>query len=109
MGELQSGTPTKKQTRSCRQTKEQTDQKIREIYHKLVSHIGRPVILFEKESREMVPYFVVLKSKTGSLRVIASQKCYHPDGGFRCFIHHTVSAIKILTGEQKIVFFDDGI
>ena len=113
MEKSHSGTPVKKRTRSCKQTKEQTDQKIQDIYHQLLTHIGKPAILFEKESREMVPYFVVLDSKVGSnlsnLGVVALQKCYHPDGGFRCYISHTVNVLKIMIGDQQIIFFDEGI
>lgn len=95
------------------QTKEETDQKIQEIFWWLVEHSGQPAILFEKCGREMIPNYVEIigpcGSHTNSLGVRAAQKCYTPDGKFRSDIIHTANVVSLLIGDQKIIFFDDGI
>ncbi len=99
--------------RNYKQSKEQIDQKIQSIYLELLLHVGEPVIFFKKESRKIIPYFLVLKSVHGKNSehpyAIAIQNCYNPDGGFRGNITHMVDIIKILTGEQRVVFFDEDI
>lgn len=94
------------------QTKEQMDKKIQKVYDELVSHVGEPAILIEKDGRKMVPYLVTLESVVGaytsSAGVKSTQACYSPDGGFRCRVNRTVSVLKLITGEQKIVYLDEG-
>lgn len=97
-----------KRTRTIKQTKEQVNQKIGELYLQLINHTGEPAILFEKEGRAVVPYFVNIGNHTpGRLTVVAYQRCYHSEGGFNCWIPHTIEVVKLLIGEQKIVYFDD--
>ncbi len=97
-------TPVKKQTRSCKLTKEKSQEIIRQISMELQRHVGQPAILFVKDGREMVPYLVELTNKGE-----AQYKCYAPDGTFRCFLKKYPNAIDIMVGDQKIVYFDDGI
>lgn len=95
----------KKQTRSCKLTKEQSQEKQQKIYQELKQHIGQPALLFVKEGRDMVPYFVTLiATKSG---IVARYKCYAPNGQFRCYLNHFPSCVALMTGEQKIVYFDD--
>lgn len=104
MEELQPQQP-KKRIRSVRQTKEQTDEFLRKTHHELLRHLGQSVLLFKKENRNMMPYFVYLVKPIGKSGVLAFQRCYRPDGSF-VKITHIVNEISILIGEQKVVFFD---
>lgn len=96
-----------------RQTQDDTDQKIQQIYLWLVDHIGQPAILYEKSGRELIPEFVKITGICGThintLGVRAAQRCYTLEGTFRTNIMHDVSVISLLTGDQKVVFFDEGI
>lgn len=99
-------TPVKKPSKGGKRGKGDSNQILIDIQKSLKSHIGCPAILFVKESREMVPYFVEL-DYNGC--VVAKHKCYAPDGSFRCFLNYHPSAVSIMTGEQRIIFFDEGI
>lgn len=106
MEQEQKSTPVrKKQTRSCKLTKEQSDERRLKIFQELKQHIGQPAILFIKEGREMIPYFVELIATSSG--IVARYKCYAPNGQFRCYLRHFPSCISLMTGEQKIVYFDD--
>lgn len=86
-----------------RTTKDASNDELYEIARNLHRHIGKPAILFVKESREFIPYFGTLTN--GGL----VYPCYSPEGKFRCMLHQHVSAVDVLTGHQQIIFFDDGI
>lgn len=98
-----------KKTRSCRLTKEQTDQKLNEIYQELLDHRRKPALMYIKDGRDMLPYFVIISKRTGRFSFEALQRCYDPNGKFRCYLSHSIDIISIMTGEQKIIFFDEGI
>ena len=103
--EQRSPTPVRrKQTRSCKLTKEQSQEKIQKIFDELYSHIGQNAILYVKDGREMVPYFVELIRNHNC--IIARYKCYSPEGKFRCYLNHFPNCVSLMTGEQKIVYFD---
>lgn len=102
----QQETPVKKkQTRSCKLTKEQTSRRLQQINMELRSHVGQPAILYIKDGRETVPYFVELLIQNKV--VVARYKCYSPNGQFRCYLNHFPNSVSLMTGEQKIVYFDD--
>ena len=104
--EQRDSTPAKKkQTRSCKLTKEQSQEKIQNILTELYSHVGQNAILYVKENREMVPYFVELIKSHNN--IIARYKCYSSEGKFRCYLNHFPNCISLMTGEQKIVYFDN--
>ena len=98
-----------KKKRNTRQTKNQIDQTIEKIIDDLVNHTGYPVLFIQKEGRDMVPYLVWIDSKSGRLGVVAHHNCYHPDGGLRCKTRHIIDAIKVMTGEQIVIYFDEDI
>lgn len=104
MEQEQKSTPVKK-PRSCKLTKEQTEEKLKEIQKELLSHIGQPAILFVKESRDMVPYFVELLLDGNT--VVARYKCYSPEGKFRCYLKHYPNCVSLMIGEQRIRFFGE--
>lgn len=95
----------KKQTRSCKLTKEQSYEKLNTIFQAILKHVGQPALLYIKEGRDMVPYYVELVEQGHG--ITARYKCYGPDGKFRCYLNHFPSSIAIMTGEQKIIYFDD--
>lgn len=99
------------QPRSYKHSKEHTNQRICEIYHSLLRHRGKPAILLEKQNRETLSYFVKIELKpvNNSKNIRAFQRTYHPDGGIRGYVTHTLDPVKILIGEQQLIFFDDGI
>lgn len=97
----------KKQTRSCKLTKEQSHEKLMEITKSVWRHLGQPAILFVKDGRDMIPYYVTLLRE--GKHVQARYKCYDPHGKFRCYLSHCVNSGSLMTGEQRIVFFDEGI
>lgn len=107
MGQEQAGiTPAKKrQTRSCKLTKEQYQDKMQKIIKELYSNVGKKAILYVKDGREMVPYFVdlVLDGK----HIIARYRNYYPNGEFRCYLNHFVNHVSLMTGDQKIVYLQD--
>ena len=101
-------TPVKKANRSGRKSKENTNVTLVRLQKQLEEHIGKPAILFIKEGREMMPYFVTLcdvNKKWGT----AVHKNYGPNGKFRCHMKYSVSIVSLMTGDQKIIFFDEGI
>ncbi len=101
-------TPVKKSIRSGRKSKENTNVVLGRLQRQLEEHIGKPAILFIKEGREMMPYFVTLtdvNKKWGT----AIHKNYGPDGKFRCCLSYSVSIVSLMTGDQRIIFFDEGI
>lgn len=98
-----------KKTRSCRLTKEQTDQRIDEIFQELLDHRRKPVLMFMKDGRDVLPYFVIISKRIGRYTFEALQKCYDPNGKFRCYLKHTIDVVSVMTGEQKIIYFDEGI
>lgn len=91
------------QPKKRRATKDASNDRLNEIARNLSRHVGKPAILFVKESREFVPYFGTLTSNG------LVYPCYSPEGKFRCMLHQHVSAIDVLTEHQQIIFFDDGI
>lgn len=101
----QSDTPVKKQTRSCKLSKEQIDEKLYMIRRELIKHVGEHAILFVKDGRDMIPYFVKLEIQ--GRWIVALYKCYSPEGKFRCFLTYYVNSLSIMTGEQQIVYFDE--
>ena len=104
--EQRNPTPVRrKQTRSGKLTKEQSQEKIQKISMELYSHLGQNAILFVKDGREMVPYFVELIRNHNS--IIARYKCYSPEGKFRCYLNHFPNCVSLMTGEQKIVYLDN--
>ena len=102
------GLDSGKRIRATKQTREQVNQRISELNLQLINHTGEPAILFEKEGRAFMSYFVNIGDHTpGRLTAMAYQRCYHSEGGFNCWIPHTIEVVKLLTGEQQIVYFDD--
>lgn len=94
-----------KKSRVSKLDKEQIRDKMNEIYRGLCEHIDHPAILFVKEGRDMVPYFVELKSV--GTAVMGQYSCFNQEGEFRCFQTKQVSVVSILTGEQVLIYFDD--
>lgn len=98
--------PKKKHIRNRKLTEDKSNLIISEITKSIKEHVGCPAILFVKEGREMIPYFVELVQLSPKV-VIARYKCYSPNGSFRCYLNLIPNSISIMTGEQEIVFFDD--
>lgn len=96
-----------KRKRNARLTREQVQSQLDDIHQDLLSHVGQRALFFQKESRDMMSYLVEIVSPAGSCGVVAQHACYHPEGGIRCKINHTVDAVRLLTGEQRILFFDE--
>ena len=101
----QTDTPVKKQTRSCKLSREQINEKLYTIQQELNRHIGEYAILFVKNVRDRIPYFVKLELR--GKEVVGLYKCYTPEGKFRYFLTHHVNLVDIMTGEQQIVYFED--
>lgn len=95
----------KRHTRSRKLTPEQLDEKLLSVFQELKKHVGQPAILYVKDGREMIPYFVELTATASG--IMARYKCYAPDGQFRCYLSHSPSSVSLMTGEQKIMYFDD--
>lgn len=87
--------------RSSKADKRQSNEKILEIQQELLKRNGQPAILFVKESRDFVPYFITLHGNT------ALHRCFGTKGELRCCLKHQVSPIDLLIGHQQIIFFDD--
>lgn len=94
-----------KKSRVSKLDKEQIIEKMNEINHGIYTHINKPAIMLVKEGRDMVPYFVELKSV--GTAVMGQYSCFNQEGEFRCFQTKQVNVVSILTGEQVLMYFDD--
>lgn len=105
MGQIITAPIKKRQVRSTKLTKEQSKDRLKEIRQEVIEHIGYPALLFVKEGRELVPYYVEIIAQGRT--VTARYKCYAPNGDFRCYLSHCINSVSLMTGEQVIVYFDD--
>ena len=98
-----------KRKRGKRNSAEQTQNDLHMIQDELKLHLGEHAILYIKQSRDMVPYFIEIFCPDNSGVICGRYKCYGTKCEFRCYQRLSINPIDILTGHQKIVYFDEGI
>lgn len=93
--------------RSTSMTKEISDNLIKNIESELKIHVGQPALLFVKEGREQVPYFVTLQDSGDKVKAI--HKYYSSDGIERGTKTIMPNVFTLLNGEQRIIFLNKEI
>lgn len=90
----------KKRKRSVKLTKEKSLELQSNIKSQITEHMGKYAILLEKTSRNVFSYFVLITSRGGK------EAFYDENGNFRCYLTRHIDPIRIMTGEQSIVYLD---
>ncbi len=101
-------TPIKNLNKGVKHAKLDSTQIVRAKKELLENHLGCPALLFVKQNRKMVPYFVILSEVDHNGQYfIAKHKCYDPNGKFRCYLSYTISISSLMSKEQILVLFDE--
>ena len=97
-------------TQTCRSSKLtliQSKELILSVLNEVAEHLGRPALLFLKEGRKTTSLYVKIYSINKRGLIVVKHRCFSPTGELRCLISHCISASDLLSGCQKLVFFDD--
>lgn len=90
----------KKRKRSVKLTKEKSLELQNNIKTQLQAHVGQYAILLERTSRNIFSYYVQVTPSGGK------EAFYDEDGNFRCYLTRPIDPIKIMTGEQSVIYVD---
>jgi len=90
----------KKRKRSVKLTKEKSLELQNNIKSQITEHMGKYAILLEKTSRNVFSHFVLITHSGGK------EAFYDENGNFRCYLTRPIDPIRIMTGEQSIVYLD---
>lgn len=90
----------KKRKRSVKLTKEKSLELQNNIKSQIIEHMGKYAILLEKTSRNVFSHFVLITHSGGK------EAFYDENGNFRCYLTRPIDPIRIMTGEQSIVYLD---
>lgn len=90
----------KKRKRSVKLTKEKSLELQNNIKSQITEHMGKYAILLEKTSRNVFSHFVLITHSGGK------EAFYDDNGDFRCYLTRPIDPIRIMTGEQSIVYLD---
>lgn len=90
----------KKRKRSVKLTLEKSREMQLNIRRQIQEHVGTYAIILEKTSRNVFSYFVLITPQGGK------EAFYDENGNFRCYLTKTIDPIRIMTGEQSIIYLD---
>ena len=93
--------------RSSKLTQKQSKELSTHILSEVIEHIGKTALLFLKEGRKVSSFYVKVYEVNKRGLIIVKHRCYSPTGELRCLITHSLTVSDLLSGCQKLVFFDN--
>lgn len=95
--------------RNIKLTRKQVAEQLSIIWNQLLMHRGQKAILLQKEGRRTSSYLVTLLSQSWGKGLMAQSTCYTLEGERRCTLSHSIDIVKILTGEQQLIYLNHGL
>ena len=101
--------PPRSYPRSDRKSLSQIQQRKLEMLVMLLRHQGQYVLLISRVHHKLTPYYVRIIGRCGSTGMLAEQRCFSINGGVTGHIRHVIDLNSLLTGDQRVVTFDEGV